>query len=52
MFSQSSRKTKTLTRTIFDSIAMTTAIHQFRDTKLQLVPVINDAKRLTDLRHD
>ena len=31
---------------------MTTVIHQFRNTKLQLWPVINIAECLTELRHD
>ena len=31
---------------------MTTVIHQFRNTKLQLWPVINVAECLTELRHD
>ena len=31
---------------------MTKVIHQFRNTKLQLWPVINVAKCLTELRHD
>ena len=31
---------------------MTKVIHQFRNTKLQLWPVINVAECLTELRHD
>ena len=31
---------------------MTTVTHQFRNTKLQLYPVINVAKPLTELRHN
>ena len=31
---------------------MTTGIHQFRNTKLQLWPVINVAECLAELRHD